>query len=118
MKLAHVRLTIGQMMTLVAIAAGILGLFAASSDDPGLVAFLFLCLVIVVPLHYAIEGNRRDSRGIDAERAGCSDSQESTESLDRTPPRTRPAESAGNIESSLTRTDGRGTMRRSGTSDR
>ena len=86
MKLAHGRLTIGQVMTLVAIVAVILGLFAASRDDPGLVAFpLLLCLVVVVPVHFAIEGNRRDSLGIDTERASHSDSQGSPESFDRAP---------------------------------
>ena len=97
MKLAHVRLTIGQVMTLVAIVAVILGLFAANRDDPGLVAFpLLLCLVVVVPVHFAIEGNRRDSLGIDTERASLSDSQGPPKSFDRALRRTRPAESAVN----------------------
>jgi hypothetical protein len=100
MKLPHVRLTIGQVMTLVAIVAVILGLFAVSLDDPGLVAFpLLLCLVVVIPVHFAIEGNRRDSLGIDTERASHSDSQGSPESFHRALRRTRPAESAVNGDS-------------------
>ncbi len=59
------RLTILRAMALIAIVGIILGLFAANPDDQGAVAgFLIASLVIVVPLHLAIEGNRRD--GIDA----------------------------------------------------
>jgi hypothetical protein len=48
-------------MGLVAIAGVVLGLFAAHRQDQDAVAaFLFAALTIVVPIHFAIEANRRD----------------------------------------------------------
>jgi hypothetical protein len=54
-------LTIRHGMGLVAIAGVVLGLFAAHGQDQDVVAaFLLAALTIVVPIHFAIEGNRRD----------------------------------------------------------
>jgi hypothetical protein len=70
------RLTILRAIVLIAIVGVILGLFAASRNDPGMVAVLLLAsLVVVVPVHFAIEGNRRDAINIKADRASHPDSQ-------------------------------------------
>ena len=69
------RLTIGRAMVLIAIVGIILGLFAAAGEHTGFVAELLLAaLVIIVPVHFGIEGNRRDALNIDADRAWYSDS--------------------------------------------
>jgi hypothetical protein len=55
------RLTILQLMGLSAVAGGCLGLLAAYRHDADVIAaFMIASLVIVVPTHLAIEGNRRD----------------------------------------------------------
>lgn len=62
-------------MVLIAIVGIIPGLFAADRKDPGMVAELLLAsLVIIVPVHFGIEGNRRDALNIDADRARYADS--------------------------------------------
>jgi hypothetical protein len=69
------RLTILRAMVLIAIVGIILGLFAADRDDPGMVTVLLLAsLVVVVPVHFGIEGNRRDVLNIEAGRASHPDS--------------------------------------------
>jgi hypothetical protein len=56
------QLTILRAMVLVAIACIILGLFGVHRHDTDVVGSLLLAsLVIVVPVHFAIEGNRRDA---------------------------------------------------------
>ena len=56
------QLTIRHAMGLVAIAGVVLGLFAAHRQDQDVVAaFLLAALTIVVPVHFAIEANRRDA---------------------------------------------------------
>lgn len=55
------RPTILRAMALTAVVGVILGVFAANRHDQDIVACLLIAsLVIVVPLHLAIEGNRRD----------------------------------------------------------
>jgi hypothetical protein len=55
------RFTIRQLRVATAIAGTILGLFAAYPNDPGAVmGFLISFLVMVIPVHLAIEGNRHD----------------------------------------------------------
>jgi hypothetical protein len=57
-------------MGLVAIAGVVLGLFAAHRQDPDVVAaFLLAALTIVVPVHFAIEANRRDGNESSGRRA-------------------------------------------------
>lgn len=65
------RLTIRRAMGLIAVTGVILGLLVAANrgDDEGFVAAcLIASLVVVVPVHFAIEANRRDAR--DALNAG------------------------------------------------
>ena len=55
-------------IVLIAIVGVILGLFAANPLDQETVAGLLLgSLVIIVPLHFAIEGNRRDAISINTD---------------------------------------------------
>jgi hypothetical protein len=62
-------------MGLIAVTGSILGLLAATSDDQDFIAvFLIASLVVaVLPLHLAIEGNRRDVRNAGFHREGDSD---------------------------------------------
>jgi hypothetical protein len=65
------RLTIRRAMGLIGALAVILALVATNRDDADAVAFLLLAsLVIVVPLHLAIEGNRRDAMIVGSRSAG------------------------------------------------
>jgi hypothetical protein len=69
------RLTIGRAMVLIAIVGIVLGLFAADREHPGTIAMLLLAsLVVVIPWHLAIEGNRRDAPEVDSDRARNPDS--------------------------------------------
>jgi hypothetical protein len=61
-------------MSLIAIIGVILGLFAANPNDQDFVAvFLIMSLVFVVPVHLAIEGNRRDILNARLHQSGDSD---------------------------------------------
>jgi len=60
--LCRYRLTISSLMILVCVAGIVLAPFAAKPEDRGFVIFLFVAsLVVVIPLHLAVEGNRRDA---------------------------------------------------------
>ena len=69
------RLTILGAMSLIAVTGDILGLLAANPDDQDFIAvFLIASLVVVVlPAHLAIEGNRRDARNAGTHQEGDSD---------------------------------------------
>jgi hypothetical protein len=54
--------------------------------------------VVVVPVHFAIEGNRRDAINIDADRTSHPNSQGPPEPSHPASQRTRPAESDVNGE--------------------
>jgi hypothetical protein len=63
------RLTISKLMALVCAVGIVLALFAIFPDDSdAVIGLIFVSLVFVVPIHFAIEGNRRDA--IAAHRAG------------------------------------------------
>jgi hypothetical protein len=66
-------------MGLIAVTGGILGLLAANPKDQDFIAvFLIASLVVVVlPEHWAIEGNRRDARNAGFPREGDSDQEAS-----------------------------------------
>ena len=71
------RLTIRQWMALIAMAGIILGLFAANTNDQGAVVdFLITFLVVVIPVHFAIEGNRRDPVVTGCTRTGYPDQED------------------------------------------
>jgi hypothetical protein len=54
------RLTIARVMCLISVGGGISSLFV-NPDDRGIVAVLLIAsLVVVLSVHFAIEGNRRD----------------------------------------------------------
>ena len=72
------RLTIRQSMALIAIAGIFLGLFAAYPNDQVAVGcFLVAFLVVVIPVHFAIEGNRRDPIVTGFNRGGHPDQEDS-----------------------------------------
>jgi hypothetical protein len=67
-------LTILRAMALVAIVGVILGLFAAYPQDQDSVAFFLISsLLILVPVHLAIEGNRRDRIEASLQQSECPD---------------------------------------------
>jgi hypothetical protein len=71
------RLTIRQLMALIAIAGTILGLFAAYPNDQGAVAFFLITFLVgVIPVHLAIEGNRHDPIVTGVNRMGHPDQED------------------------------------------
>jgi len=64
-----------QAMAVVAMTAIILGLFASNPEDYQFTAVcLIAALVIVVPVHCAIEGNRRDATmGVERDQTAARD---------------------------------------------
>jgi hypothetical protein len=74
-------------MSLIAIIGIVLGLFAANREDWDSVAvFLLASLVIVVPVHFAIEGNRRDAVNAEVHRECGSNQEGSTRPVQRSRP--------------------------------
>ncbi len=68
------QLTILRAMSGIAILGVVLGVFAANRHDQDVVAaVLWASLVIIIPVHLAIEGNRRDVMNAGGERTGRSD---------------------------------------------
>jgi hypothetical protein len=70
------RLTIRRAMGLIAATGVVLGLLVAANrdDDQGIVAVLLIAsLVVVVPVHFAIEANRRDALNAGQHRPGDPD---------------------------------------------
>jgi hypothetical protein len=55
------RLTIFRAMGLIAVTGGVLSLFADPDDRSFVALSLIASLVLVLPVHFAIEGNRRDA---------------------------------------------------------
>jgi hypothetical protein len=62
-------------MGLLTVTGDILGLLVAKPDDRDFIAFFFVALLVVVPvpIHLTIEGNRRDTRNAGFHREGASD---------------------------------------------
>jgi hypothetical protein len=57
-------LTIAKLMVVVCASGIVLSLFAANPNDAGMIIGLIMAsLVVVIPVHFAIEGNRRDAIG-------------------------------------------------------
>ena len=70
------RLTIHHAMVLIVVTSVILGLLVSANrdDDQGFVAvFIITSLVVVVPVHFAIEANRRDALNAGHHQAGDPD---------------------------------------------